>query len=94
MTDVSITHILRPTQVGEEILGRLKTSLSTSIRRISARRRLLIDLETLPDGALQDIGLLQDDVSSLRRASLFGDGPGQMAERLRKRRATCDPEQT
>lgn len=90
MTHISIDHAQQPLFANDRILGWLKVSAALLTRRILIRRQLTAELERLPDHALQDIGLLPDDVASIRKTGLLEDCSAQLSARLQKRRAVAD----
>ena len=84
MTDLSIIHTARPTAIDARPAERFMALLHGIVCRVTADPCLGADLIELPDDLLQDIGLLRDDVATLRKAP---DGPARLARRIRERHA-------
>ena len=93
MQDLSIAIVEQPAGANRGRRRQLITALSDLMRRISARRCLLAELDRLPEEALRDIGLLQADVTSLRKIPMFADSFGQLAVRFQERHAAGDKAQ-
>ena len=87
MIDLTYAGTEQRLQVNGAFLERLKTALPPLINHIFCRQCLLAELDSLPDGALEDIGLTEADLTHLRRTSVSPDGLRHLAARLRERLA-------
>jgi len=86
MTDLFTAGLQPSAPTCDRIPGRFAASLSHRIRRLFHRKGLLAELEALPDGMLQDIGMTKSDLTTLQNTPVQHEGLARLIARQREHR--------